>query len=133
MSLPSNRIQILPTVVFLLITGILLVLAGISTPLPIEPVPLLIGNLVFFLMTAWLIRQQRNRINHPNPNVFVRGTLGGTLLKMAVVIVGIMAYRFLAPAYFNKFTVLGIMIFYFVYLFTEVYVVTKLSRKEANG
>lgn len=133
MSISRSRVHILPSVVFLLITGVLLVLAGLAISLPIEPVPLLVGNLVFFLMTAWLIRQQRSRINHPNPNVFVRGTLGGTLLKMGVVIVGIMAYRFLAPAYFNKFTVLGIMLFYFVYLFTEVYVVTQLSRKEGNG
>jgi hypothetical protein len=133
MSTASSRIHLLPTLVFLLITGILLLLASLSVPLPIEPVPLLIANLVLFAVTALLVRKQRGHIHHPNPNVFVRGTLGGTLLKMGVVLVGIMAYRFLAPVYFNKFTVLGIMIFYFVYLFTEVYVVTKLARNAANG
>lgn len=129
----ASRVTLLPVIVFLLITGIVLVSYNLLERIPLQPLILLVANAVLFLVTAFLIRKQASRVNHPNPNVFVRGTLGGTLLKMAVVVVGIMAYRFLAPDLFNKFTVLAIMGLYFLYLFVEVKAITLLTRKSADG
>lgn len=118
----------------LFITGTGLVLAGRQwiASRGVHPEALLAANLLFFLLSLLVHRMQQRAARNANPNVFVRAVMGGTMLKMAVVLAAAGVYAFAFKPYFNKATVFAAMCWYLLYLAVEVRTSVKLN-KSAHG
>ena len=119
--------------VFILFFLVLIIIPSFSTLLVkwnINPAVVLFANLLFVLVTAANFFMQVKGINNSNPNVFIRGMMGGMLLKMFVVLITLMLYWKASGAEFNRngvFVSLGI---FFIYFVTGVYCVMLLNKSK---
>ncbi len=98
----------------------------------LHPEALLAANALFFLLSLVVHRMQQRAARHSNPNVFVRAVMGGTMLKMAVVLAAAGVYAFAFRPQFNKATVFAAMCWYLLYLAVEVRTSVKLNTS-AHG
>ncbi len=89
---------------------------------------LLTANLVFFIVSTLVYRMQKKATQNSNPNVFVRTVMGGTMIKMAVCIIGLAVYAFAFKSRFTKTTVFVSMLIYIAYLAVEVAMATKMNK-----
>ncbi len=91
---------------------------------------LIIANTLFFLLSVLVYQMQKKSLRNKNPNVFVRSVMGGTMIKMAVCLVAIAVYALAFKSSFSKMSVLVAMFLYFIYLFVEVKLATKLNKQK---
>ncbi len=94
----------------------------------IFPGVLMVANVIFFLLSMLVHRMQIKSARHKNPNVFVRSVLGGTMIKMAVVLMALGIYALAFRSFFNKASVFVSMGWYLVYLIVEVHTSMKLNQ-----
>lgn len=120
--------------ILLFISGTVIVLAARQwiAEHGLHPEALLAANALFFLLSLAVHRMQLRAARHSNPNVFVRAVMGGTMLKMAVVLAAAGVYAFAFRPLFNKATVFAAMCWYLLYLAVEVRTSVKLN-KSAHG
>jgi hypothetical protein len=86
------------------------------------------GNCLFFLVSLLVFRMQYLAMYNPNPNVFVRSVMGGTMIKMFGCLAAIIGYYFISRPAFNKPAVYISMVIYIVYLVVEVRTIMKLNK-----
>ncbi len=130
MPLSSSSRQALLPLIMLFIAGNALVLTGRGwlTGRGLNPDALLVANLLFFVLSLLVHRMLLKAARHSNPNVFVRTVMGGTMLKMAVVLVAVAVYAFAFRPFFSKITVFAAMLWYLVYLVVEVRTSVRLNQ-----
>jgi hypothetical protein len=87
---------------------------------------------IFFLIISFISTcLQINAMNNKNPNVFIRMTMVGLMLKMFLTIIAIIIYVVSSGNHYNKRGVFVGLFFYLIYLATEVFTVLKLNKKNA--
>jgi hypothetical protein len=91
---------------------------------------LLSANLLFFTINLLIFFLQKRGVKNPNPNVFVRAVLGGTMIKMAVCIIAVMLYVLLWRDSFSKMSVFAAMFLYLIYLAVEVAAASKMNKQK---
>ena len=91
---------------------------------------LIIANLLFFVISLVAFYLQKRGVENKNPNVFVRGVMGGMMIKMFLVIVSLMIYVLVWKESFSKMSVLAAMFLYLIYLAVEVAVATKMNKQK---
>lgn len=91
---------------------------------------LIIANSLFFVVGILIYNMQKKAARNPNPNVFVRSVMGGTMIKMAVCVIAVGIYAFAFKSIFNKMTVFAALLLYLFYLVAEVNMATKLNKKK---
>ncbi len=91
---------------------------------------LIIANLLFFAISLIAFYLQKRGVENKNPNVFVRGIMGGMMIKMFLVIISLMIYAFVWKESFSKMSVLVSMFLYLIYLVVEVAVATKMNKQK---
>lgn len=86
------------------------------------------SNIFLLCISTASIFMQSKAIHNKNPNVFVRAVMGGMLLKMMGCGAAVLFYYFVSGEDFSKSSVVVSLIFYLIYLTTEVIVMTKLNK-----
>jgi hypothetical protein len=88
-----------------------------------------ISNAFLLFISLASIFMQSKAMHHKNPNVFVRAVMGGMMLKMMSIGGAVLIYYFLSGDTFSKTSVVVSLLYYLIYLSTEVIVMTKLNRR----
>ena len=94
----------------------------------IYPTVLLVANVLFFLLSLLIHSIQVKSAANKNPNVFVRAVMGGTLIKMMVLLVAAGVYALAFRTYLNKASVFIAMCWYLVYLVFEARTSMRLNK-----
>ncbi|HXD76459.1 MAG TPA: hypothetical protein VN616_01565 [Puia sp.] len=98
----------------------------------IDPVVLLSGNAVLFLLTEISYRLHVKSLKMANPNAFVRMVYSSLIIKMLVCLIAVFLYGWMSRSV-NKGGILGSLILYIVYTFLEVSILTKFIKKTPNA
>ena len=122
------------TIIFVVSSAILLFGHGLLQQWGVG-VPVLIGgNLVLFAATAVSFFVHFRAIGNKNTQAFLRALYGSMLFKMMICLAAVLIYVSIAGANnVNTVDVLGFMVLYFVYTFTEVAILMKLSKENKHA
>lgn len=127
----TNRKTVLPLIfLFIFLNSFFLLGKKFFDKWMIDSYVLIGANLLFFLISLVTFFMQRNSLKNKNPNVFIRGIMGGVIIKMFACIIALLTYYFTSGNAFNKPAVYGGMIIYLLYLVTEVIVMMKLNKQK---
>lgn len=88
------------------------------------------ANALFLIMNILVFFIQKKALANPNPNAFIRSVMAGMMIKMFVTIAAVFIYVAIAGKSFNMTGILSAMLLYFVYLGTEVFMVSKLQKQK---
>ena len=117
--------------VFILISLAILTSRNFLASFFIDSLLLMCANIFFLIISFISTCLQINAMNNKNPNVFIRMTMVGLMLKMFLTIIAIIIYVVSSGNHYNKRGVFVGLFFYLIYLATEVFTVLKLNKKNA--
>ncbi len=118
--------------VFLVSSGLTLLGASLLREWKTDSGVLLVGNELFFGLTAISYLLHIKSLRSPNPHVFVRMIYSSLIIKMMVCMVAALLYGWLSKTV-NKNAILGCFILYVVYTFLEVRALMKFIKKLPNN
>jgi len=144
MDISGNLIQVmenkgfvrsfLPLLILFVASTILLALAGILFPgWNIDPVVMICGNLILFIATAISFYLYRKSLFNNNVQAFLRMIYGGMFVKMMICLFAALLYIGIARKSVNASVIFGCMILYFLYAFTEIRIIMKLSKQRKHA
>lgn len=93
---------------------------------------LLAGNLVVFIATLLSYLLLKRSLYAKNPQAFVRAMYGSFMVKFFIIVIAAFVYIMMEKKNVNKpalFTSLGL---YFIYMFIEISVLTRLMRAKKH-
>ncbi len=127
----NNRKQVLPLVLFFLFfNAFLLTQPAFFERHGIDRNVLIIANTLLFLSSFITLLMLRKALANTNPNVFVRSTMAGTIIKLFLVAGAFAAYVLLSKKNINKPAVYIAIALYFIYLAVEVAISLKLNKQK---
>jgi hypothetical protein len=118
--------------VFLVSSGLTLLGASLLREWKTDIGVLLVGNELFFGLTAISYLLHIKSLRSPNAHVFVRMMYTSLIIKMMVCMVAALLYGWLSKTV-NKNAILGCFILYVVYTFLEVRALMKFIKKSPNN
>jgi hypothetical protein len=118
--------------VFLVSSGFILLADPLWREWKTDSGVLLVGNELFFGLTAVSYLLHIKSLRSPNPHVFVRMIYSSLIIKMMVCMVAALLYGWLARSV-NKNAILGCFILYVIYTFLEVRALMKFIKKSPNN
>ncbi len=90
----------------------------------------LIGANILFLALAFIAFViQKNALKNPNPNVFIRSVIGGTMIKMFGTVIAVLFYVLMVGKGYSKNAVFASLLLYLIYLAIEVISINKIVRQ----
>src|SRR5580692_3820651 len=110
--------------VFLVSSGLTLLGASLLREWKTDIGVLLVGNELFFGLTAISYLLHIKSLRSPNAHVFVRMMYTSLIIKMMVCMVAALLYGWLTKSV-NKNAILGCFILYVIYTFLEIRDLTK--------
>lgn len=119
--------------IFIVMTALLIVMAVLDIDLKMSPPVMLSGNLILFLATAISFYLYRKSLANNNVQVFLRMIYGGMFVKMMVCLFAALIYIGIAQKGVSKGAIFGCMFLYFLYAFTEIWIIMKLSKQNKNA
>ena len=129
--MPNQRKQILPLLfLFIGVNTFLLTMPSFFEKYGIDRNVLLIANTLFFVTNLITFLLQKKALKNANPNVYVRSVMGGTLIKMLVVLIAFVTYVLSNGKAVNRPAIYIGIALYFIYLAIEVIIATKLNKKK---
>ena len=99
----------------------------------IDPDVLIIGNIILVIVTTVSFYFYSKALQNSNTHGFLRMTYGGMFIKMLTCIFAAIIYISWAGRAVNKGAIFGSMFLYFLYTFTEIAVLMKLSKQKKNA
>jgi hypothetical protein len=130
----NKKSLLVPIVAFFLLTTIFFLTAkNFIEKKGFDQSVLITGNLVLFAVTMFTFWLNKRNISAANPNVFVRGIMLGTMLKLFIFAITAFIYIYLFRSQLNKPALLTCMGFYFIYTLMEVSILTKLLKGKKNA
>jgi hypothetical protein len=118
--------------VFLVSSGLILLGDSLWREWKTDSGVLLVGNELFFGLTAISYLLHIKSLRSPNAHVFVRMIYSSLIIKMMVCMVAALLYGWLAKSV-NKNAILGCFILYVIYTFLEVRALMKFLKKSPNN
>ena len=118
--------------VYLVSSGLILLGASLLREWKIDSGVLLVGNDLFFGLTAVSYLLHIKSLRSPNAHVFVRMIYSSLIIKMIVCMLAALVYGLLAKSV-NKNAILGCFILYVIYTFLEVRALMKFIKKSPNN
>jgi hypothetical protein len=118
--------------VFLVSSSLILLGASVLREWKTDSGALLVGDELFFGLTAISYLLHIKSLRSPNPHVFVRMIYSSLIIKMMVCMVAALLYGWLAKSV-NKNAILGCFILYVIYTFLEVRALMKFIKKSPNN
>lgn len=88
----------------------------------------LIANVILFILSALGFYIQHQQLKSPNPNAFVRGIYGSTLLKLMVIMAALLIFIVASGGTVNKKAIFLSMAIYVLYTTIEVVLLMKMVR-----
>lgn len=98
----------------------------------IDHIVLGIGNCILFFLSVIIYFMQKKSLQNPNPNVFVRIVMAGTLIKLVVIACAVSIYLLIAGKNKSNYAIVASMALYFVYTFIEVKTVSRLNKEHGR-
>ena len=92
----------------------------------------LISNLLLYIISAITVWMHLQAIKNPNPNVFTRSVMGGTVLKLFVLGVAVMIYLVIAGSKKNVYSIFIGMFLYMIYTAFDVKAALQLNKNQKN-
>lgn len=93
----------------------------------------LVANALFFLLYSFTVGLHSNATNHKNPNVAIRTSMITSFLKLFVLIIAVVIYKYTIVGKIEWITVLICMVLYLIYSFVEIRIVSKLKKQHGNS
>jgi uncharacterized membrane protein YozB (DUF420 family) len=119
-------------IIFVILNGLIIALKPRLDAWGFDRDVLLVANLLFCALTVFTMLRQIRAMKNSNPNAFVRSIMAGTMIKMFVCIIAVVAYILAFRKTFNKPAVYLSLGFYVIYLVAEVRQMMKLNKTK-NG
>lgn len=127
------RSFLLLTVVFVVVSALLLLTRSIAAGWNIDTNVLIVGNIVLFVATAVSFYLYYRALHNNRVYAFMGMIYGGMFAKMFVCIIAAFIYIRAAGTGVNKPGLFGSMFLYLVYSFIEIGIVMKLSKEKKNA
>ncbi len=96
----------------------------------LDPNVLQVANLILFILAVVNIYMQVKAVENKNPHVFTRSVLGGTIMKLFLLVGVIFLYLSFAGKEKNVESIFVAMVFYVVYAWLEVRISLQLNKKD---
>ena len=123
----------LPIVVVFVLTSLFIWLAGpLLEAWKADRMVLAVGNILLFLVTCISFILYFKALHSSNVHAFVRVMYGSLLIKMLVCLIATFIYASVAGRAVNRNGVIGCFVFYILYTFFEVKILTELTRKQGK-
>ena len=119
-------------IVFIVVTVLAFVLSAWLTANNINYLVVIGANGLLLALTGLSMMLQVKAVANPNPNVFVRSIMGGTFLKLMVILVALVIYLVAAGKNRSIYAVFVGMGLYIVYTIVEVKGLMELNNTK-NG
>ena len=117
---------------FIAVNSFCLIFKGWLDAKGIDHIVLGIGNCILFALSVIVYFMQKKSLQNPNPNVFVRSVMGGTLIKLVVIAGAVIIYLSTAGENKSNYAIIASMALYFVYTFIEVKTVSRLNKEHGR-
>lgn len=121
------------TIIFLVTNTFFIIGRSLLTKWGVNTDVLIIGNLLLILLTVFSFYQHTRALRNKSVHAFLRLLKGSMLIKMMICGVAAFIYIAMARKSVNTGAVLGFMLLYFTYSFTEAAIVMKLSKQNKNA
>jgi len=117
-------------VLFILVTGLLFAFRTILGGIKVDAIVVMGANLFLFLACSLNIYSQYKNVNNPNPNVMVRGVMGGMFVKLFGLAAIVLIYLYAAGTRRSVNAVFAGMGLYIIYAWLEVRISLRLKPKK---
>ncbi|MFT3901707.1 MAG: ATP synthase subunit I [Niabella sp.] len=107
------------TLVFILISILLIILKFTLKTSGIDFNVLLTGNLILFVLGVFTTHRSLKAIDDPNPHAFVRSFYAGFLIRLAVCAAAAFVYIYMYKDNVNRGALFGCLAFYAIYSIIE--------------
>jgi hypothetical protein len=120
-------------VIFILSNFLLLIFQKLLSKWGFDVEVLMIGNFILFIAIAISFFFYLKSLQNNNPHFFMRMIYSGLLMKMFICIIAVLVYALAVRSAINKMAIFGCFGFYFIYTFTEVKILMRLSKQQKNA
>jgi len=129
-----NYVKLLfPTLLlFVTVTLIFMVAANFWESIGVDHWVVVVSNLLLYIISAITISMHLKAMNNPNPNVFTRSVMGGTVMKLFVLGVAVMIYLVIAGSKKNVYSIFIGMFLYMIYTAFDVKAALQLNKNPKN-
>ena len=119
--------------IFVVITAAALLFGSKMDAKKIDHLVVIGANTLLFLLTAVIMFLHLKAAANPNPNVFVRSVMGGSAIKLLVIIIAIAVYLFTAGPGRSVYAIFVGMGLYVFYTAVEIKAVLQLLNQKKDG
>ncbi len=122
-----NKLYLPVVILFVLISVLIIVFKDKLQAHNLNYIPLLVANGITALLSLISLSMHISAIKNNNAKAFVRSVMLGSFMKLMVIGFSALIYLFIVKSQ-GKYTVLGVMVFYFIYTFVEVRMAMRLNK-----
>jgi hypothetical protein len=120
-----------PIVIIFVVTTLIFILAPTLDFLwNMDNRVMIAGNGILFVATFISFYLFSRSLANNNVHAFIRLIYGGMFAKMLICLFAALIYIMIAKKGVSKGAIFGCMFLYFVYMFVEISIIMKLSRKD---
>jgi hypothetical protein len=119
--------------IFIVINSILISGNSLISRWNMDQDVMIIGNLILFLATAISFYLYQRSLRNNQVQSFLRMIYSGMIVKMMICLFTALIYISSAGKSVNKEAIFGCMFLYFLYTFSEVAIILKLSKQNKNA
>ena len=124
------RSSIIPSlVVFLLITLIFMLEAGFWDRIGVNHRVVEVANILLYILSSVSLWMHFTAIKNPNPHVFTRSVMGGTVLKLFILGIAVVVYLLIDRKNISVYAIFMSMILYIFYTILDVRSALLLNKK----
>ncbi len=120
------------TFIFIISSSVFLVCRPLFTRWSTDTDVLIIGNIILFLATAISFYLYYKALLSKNAQVILRMVYGGILIKLVICLVAAFVYISIAGKGVSKGAIFGCLFLYFVYTYSEVAILMKMSKRSKH-
>jgi hypothetical protein len=128
MNFNKRKILVPLLMIYVILNAIIFFCTSLWEKLNADKTILIIANILFFVLGLLVFAMQQKALKNANPNVFVRSIIGGTMIKMFVTVIAVVAYVLIVGNNYSKSTVFISLFMYLIYLAAEVLAITKANK-----
>jgi hypothetical protein len=126
-----NRKAVMPLIlVFFFLNIFFITSSGFLQKHNIDNNVLIIANAVLFSSNIVTLIMLMRALKNSNPNVFVRSMMAGTVIKLLIIAIALVAYVLALKKDINKPAIYISIFLYFLYLAVEVSIVLKFNKQK---
>ncbi len=129
----SGRVFLPVFIIFIAVSALVMLSTGLLARWKIDYIVLMTGNGILFLVTGLSFYLCSRALFHKNVQGFLRMIYSGMFLKMGVCIGSVLVWYFADPGSIGRAPLLGFFGLYFLYTFTEVALLMRLSKQKKNA